>query len=518
MKIFCTASSDSYITDKIIDGNFRAEDANVGRASTLDLFKLWGETSLNGTGSLNELSRLLVKFDYQKIHEMTASEINLQGADFKAELKLFDIKAGSAVPTNFNVAVFPLSQSFDEGVGKDVVSFSDLDAVNFLTAAYSNGADAKWFLSGADQVGALGAASLDIFSTANFGDGQGIVATLATQKFVNGTEDLVVDITTMVSATIAGQMPNHGFRISFSGSDETDKKTRFVKRFASRHVADPLIRPRVEVSFDDSFQDNHANFFFDLSGSLFLNSYERSRGANLVSGSALTPITGTDSLFLKVKSGSFEYITSASQYSAGTIDANGEKFITGVYSASFAIPSNDSTVVNFSTTLAEMVERTGSIVFDTYWYSLDKQVGFHTGSINIKRLPRFSADFTPQKPNVHITNIHSEFRASDQVRLRIFGRDFNAEYKQAVRRPISLPPVIFDEVYYRVKDADSGRTVIDFGENNNVTRVSTDSQGMFFDFHMEVLPRGRVYEFEFLVINKGVRTITKDHGARFTVR
>ena len=64
MKIFCTASSDTYITDKIIDGNKRVDDANVGRSATLDLFKLWGETKLNNTGSLNELSRLLVKFDY----------------------------------------------------------------------------------------------------------------------------------------------------------------------------------------------------------------------------------------------------------------------------------------------------------------------------------------------------------------------------------------------------------------------------------------------------------------------
>ena len=59
MKIFCTASSDTYITDKIIEGRFRAEDANVGRAATLDLFKLWGETTLNGSGSLNEISRLI---------------------------------------------------------------------------------------------------------------------------------------------------------------------------------------------------------------------------------------------------------------------------------------------------------------------------------------------------------------------------------------------------------------------------------------------------------------------------
>ena len=43
MIIVCTASSDTYITDKIIDGNFRATDANAGQAATLDLFKLYNE-------------------------------------------------------------------------------------------------------------------------------------------------------------------------------------------------------------------------------------------------------------------------------------------------------------------------------------------------------------------------------------------------------------------------------------------------------------------------------------------
>ena len=60
MIIICTASSDTYITDKIINGNFRATDANVGQAATLDLFKLYDESTLNGSSSQTELSRALV--------------------------------------------------------------------------------------------------------------------------------------------------------------------------------------------------------------------------------------------------------------------------------------------------------------------------------------------------------------------------------------------------------------------------------------------------------------------------
>ena len=518
MKIFCTASSDTYITDKIIDGQIRVEDANVGRAGTLDLFKLWGETVINGSGSQDELSRLLIKFDYQKIHDLTSSKLDLNSTKFSAKMKLFDMKTGAAVPSNFNIVAFPLSQSFDEGSGRDVTSFGDLDTANYLTASVTNNTATMWNVSGANQVGTLGDASIDIISTANFNDGNGLGNIFGTQNFVQGTEDLSIDVTRVVSASIAGQMSNLGFRISFSGSDESDTKSRFVKRFASRHVSDPVIRPRIEVSFDDSLQDNHSNFFFDVTGSLFLNSFSRSGAANIVSGSGLTSITGSNCLLLKLKSGSFSYVTTASQGTMGTVDSASENFMTGVYFVDFAIPSNDTSLVSKDWTLANYIAQSGSIKFEEYWYSLDSTVGFHTGSITVKRASRFSANFTSQEPIIHTTNLSQEYNLKDQPRIRIFGRDLKNEQNLPVKVPISLSPTIFDEVYYRVRDIDNGRTIVDFGEIDNSTRVSTDSQGMFFDFHMDTLLSGRVYSFDFLVINRGARTIVRDPRAQFTVR
>jgi len=183
-----------------------------------------------------------------------------------------------------------------------------------------------------------------------------------------------------------------------------------------------------------------------------------------------------------------------------------------------AIPSNDASLVSKNWSLAKFVERSGSIVFEEYWYSLDGKVGFHTGSLKVDRPARFSANFTSQEPMIHITNASQEYRASDQPRLRIFGRDLKQEHNRPVRLPIQLAPVIFDKVYYRVRDLDSGRLIISFGEKDNSTRVSTDSEGMFFDFHMSILPAGRVYGFEFLIVNRGTRAIVKDSTARFTVR
>ena len=77
-----TASADTYITNKVIDNKFKATDANVGRAGTLDLFKLWDESSYISastriTSSVDELSRILIKFDYNEVSDLTSSSLDI---------------------------------------------------------------------------------------------------------------------------------------------------------------------------------------------------------------------------------------------------------------------------------------------------------------------------------------------------------------------------------------------------------------------------------------------------------
>ena len=138
MYLVLTASKDTYITNKIIDGKFRATDANVGRAGSIDLFKLYDESSLQGEDAPVEISRGLIKFDLERLKSLTGSVLDVTNSSFKCTLKLKNILGGHATPSNFRLAVFPLSKSFDEGVGRDVLSFNDIDGANFLTASYSN--------------------------------------------------------------------------------------------------------------------------------------------------------------------------------------------------------------------------------------------------------------------------------------------------------------------------------------------------------------------------------------------
>ena len=512
MLIIATASSDAYITDKIISSKFRAEDANTGRAGTLDLFKLYNETPLTGVNDLNEISRFFVKFDYSKLQSLTGSKLDLN-SNFKATLVLKNIGTGFTTPSNFFIRVLPLSKSFDEGRGRDVGSFSDLDATNFLTSSVNGSNPTLWFASGSNAKGTLGASNIDAIVSGNLLNGQGTVDLTKTQLFVNGNEDLRIDVTNLVSASLAGIITNHGFRFSFSDVEENDSQTRFVKRFASRHVADVLLRPRIEVAFNDTIIDDRQNFYFDLSGSLFLTSYEKSKLANIVSGSSLTSITGTNCFNIDFVTGNYTFTTNATQHSAGT----GKTFVTGVYSSSFAFPSNVTTLTDNTSSLAAHLATSGSVNFNVFWRSLDGTVGFHTSSLNVKKPQRAGSSFITRETAVKIINSQNTYSTNDIVRFQVFGRDVSAERFKPLKSSYHIPPVVYEFMYYRVLDSFSGKEIIPFETDVGGTRLSTDGKGMFFDFHMDVLPMGKTYEFEFMIVDRGQQYVIKDKQTKFSV-
>jgi len=510
-----SASKDCYITNKIIDNSFRATDANVGKGATLDLFKLYDESKVSGESNPTELSRLLLKFDLQPLRNLTSSVLDISNSSFKCSLKLFDVAGGQTLPSNFKVIVFPLSQSFDEGVGRDVVRYQDIDAANFITASVTStdgtSSATGWFVSGANKQGLLGSDDIDVISSGNLNDGSGLSFLYSEQTFPVGNENLNVDVTRVVSATLAGQIPDFGFRISFSGSQETDSKTRFVKRFASRDGNNTRIHPRIEVKYRDDIQDHHESFYFNLSGSLFLNHFSRGATANILSGSSLIGLSGTNCMSLMIKTGSFEKEISGSQHLYGAA-----LFASGVYSSSFAIDSFDTTAVTGSATLADFVRDSGSITFDVFWRSTDKSYTFHTGSLEVKSPNITGFDNTPNRLITSIQNVRSSYLKDKKVRIRFVAFD-DDEKVPASKLPYVRPSLVFTDAYYRIRDEYSNDVIIPFDTADKSTLMSTDSDGMYFDLYTDDLSIGRVYSIDVLINDLGADQIYERVGGTFRI-
>ena len=501
-----SASKDTYITNKIINNKFRATDANTGQAGTLDLFKLYAESTSGSDTSPTELSRLLLKFDISEVATMHNNNvINVGDSSFKAYLKLHDIYGGQTTPSNFKLICFPLSQSFDEGIGQDIVEFKDIDATNWITASVSNGTVSEWNQAGALASGSLGDENIDVIVNGTV-QGQGSpIALFGEQTFLAGDEDLYINVTNFVSASAKGLIDNHGFCIAYSGSYEKDQKTYFVKRFASRNTSNTAYHPKLIIKFNDSIIDDHENFEFDYSGSLYLNNFSKGVLTNIVSGSAATELSGADCMILKIQSGSFSKQFNVSQA------VRGDSRLTGIYSASFAISSFESELYNHA--LAS-----GSITFNEIWSNENETVTYLSSSLTINKNNRYALNFRENRLQVSMLNLRTRYKQDEIVKLRVYAQ--NADRSVVFRKtPFELPSEIFPNMFYRVRDFLSGDVIIPFDTDagDNSTKLSADSTGMYYDFYMSSLPRGRAYIFDFLIRQNGFDTVIKDAASKFIV-
>jgi len=500
-----SASNDTYITNKIINNSFRATDANVGDAGTLDLFKLYNENIISGEDYPKEYSRLLLKFPLGDISYMDQNkDIDISDPSFSCKIKLHDVYGGQTTPSKFKLILFPLSQSFTEGRGRDIVKFSDLDAVNFVTASIQNGEAILWNEQGANASGILGEENIDIIVSGTLDSSVGLVPLCVEQYFETGTEDLEMDVTKIVSGTLAGLIPDNGFLIAFSGSYQDNDKSYFVKRFASRNATVNASRPKLVVRFNDSIQDYHEDFIFNVTSSLYLLNYHHGNLSNILSGASGTELTGNDCLKLKIESGSFKKFFSVSQAKRG------RHSLAGIYSSSFSISSFESELYNEA-------NLTGSITFNEVWTNESETVTFLSSSLVVKRENRRTAN-TKNQNNLLITvlNVNDFYSQGERIKVRVFAEDRDRAITY-VKSPFEKKSQIFHEMYYRIKDVYDGKILIDFDTENNSTRLSTDSEGMFFDLYTDSLPKGRVYSFDFLIKRNGVNSIIKDVASKFKV-
>lgn len=501
--------TDTYITNKRIKRQEKTS-ANVGLAASIDLFVLYGVT-FSGSVPNHELSRALIKFDIDDLQEdFLAGKIDINNQSFNCTVNLFDVYGGQPTPDNFTLKLYPLAQSFQEGIGRDVVYFQDSDAANFLTASFVGSSPNLWILSGANQKGSLGSPNLDVYSSANFG--AGVVATSVTQSFVTGNEDLLLDVTMLVSATLAGQIPNYGYRISFDESNEDSVSTKFVKRFGSSNASDPYVRPRLIVKYDDSINSHESNFLFDVTGTLVLYNYVRGELRNFLSGSANTQVTGQDSMVVKLvtpvstSAGFINYEThiTASQHRIGSNN------VTGIYSATFALSSNNPF---FKTKIMQ----SGSINFTQVWTSADKTIPYFSGNLFVQPNVGTTGPSSPKRYSLNITNVNEEYASDDTARMRLFIFDYSNPIFKIVKTPVETPSVVLETVLFSIRDVMTNTILVPFDTTYYSTKLSSDSQGMYFDVWMSSLVPARSYAIDIMLIEGSKRTIYRNVGPTFRV-
>lgn len=482
------ADKDTYITDKIVKGS-RVTGSNVGDAGTLDLFKLYG-ASMSGTTPNVELSRILIHFDIESIRQLHEDKkIDVDDASFWCKIRLKDVYGGQSTPTNFTVQVFPLSASFEEGIGRDVTYYSDRDRCNWISSSYTS----AWFTPGCSKDTIATVPGDYITSSVS------LATTKLTQTFKTGEEDLIVDVTQLVSATVSGEIPDVGFRISFENVLEANNRSYFVKRFGSRTAFDESMRPRLTMGFDDSVSDDTQNLTFDSKCRLTLYNYYAGEQSNILSGSNLTEIKGDNCILLKlltdISGGQYELIFTGSQLSLGS---GSHCYLSGAYFADVTLPSSNAT-------LKSKLLISSSIVFTPVWSSLDKSVGYVTGSDVTAYPPTRSSSRPTSNYYVNVKDVKETYLPDEVTQFRVEIFDRNSPLIKVTKVPVELPGIVLKNVHYQVRNSNTGEIEIPFDHAKNSTKVSSDSAGMFFNFDVSSLIVGQAYIFDISIERNGVR-------------
>lgn len=491
------ADKDAYITNKVIRGE-RKNNSNTGGSGTLDLFKIYG-ASFSGSSPNTELSRILIHFDISSVKYLASQgKLDFGDSSFWCKLYLNDVYGGQTTPVNFDVSVFPLSSSFSEGVGKDITYFSDYDSCNWISSSMGE----TWGSEGCN---------LACFAT---GSGDYITSSISlpstevVQSFVDGSEDLIIDVTSIMSATLSGELPDSGLRISLKNTLENNNQTYFVKRFASRSAYSELKRPKMVFGFDDSVSDDTQNLTFDTNCKINLYNYAGGSLTDILSGSSLTTISGENCLLLKllteVSGGFYAAVVTGSQLKKG------QNAVDGVYSATVNLSSSDPI---FSSKLLQ----SSSIEFTPVWSSLDNTVGYLTGSKIYFKKPERKSSVDAKKFVITITDLKDSYDITEEqhVRVNIFDES-NPKIKLS-RLPVESPRSVIKSVFYQVRDAVSQEVVIPFDEVKNSTKVSSDSVGMFFVLDMSNLSRGRTYKIDVMISHNGTRSTFQDVSGIFKI-
>jgi hypothetical protein len=205
-----TASADNTITDAFrANLEFRGTGSNMGAADVLEAFYIVGQTS-GSAGLSSEKSRILIQFDMSQISADRLNEKIPASGSVSWHLRMYNTPHASTLPKNFKIVTKVVSGSWQEGSGLDMDEYTDqtseaIAGSNWVTKGLSTDGFSTWLTQGGDYAES------------------GLSPAVSSPTFVDGTEDLSIDVSDMVEDWVAGGAKAAGtFRCVEGGSVPAD--------------------------------------------------------------------------------------------------------------------------------------------------------------------------------------------------------------------------------------------------------------------------------------------------------
>ena len=461
------ATKDNTITNAFKDGlTTRGTGSNMGAADIVEIFSIYGQAS---TAS-SELSRALAEFDTTAVAAARTAETIPASGSVDFYLRMYDAEHIESTPRDFTLTIAAISQSWNEGTGLDTNNYTDLGASNWINTNTST----NWSVEGGD-----------------FLTGSGTTPLMHTSKsFEAGTEDLTVDVTTIVEEWLIGTTGSYGFGVFLTSSLETATESYYTKKFFARGSEYFHRRPVIEARWNDFEGDDSSNFYISSSrapaadnlNTIYMYNYVRGQLVNI-------PDIGTGLINLSVYSGSEGPTGSPlSLPGGGGVAAEGNTFVTGghvstgVYSASLAYTSSSITSL-----------------YPVWHNNFDTE--FFSGSAITVKSQEDASNYPIKDWVVNITNLKATYSTNETATFRLYVRpkNWNPNLYTVAQTQIETTPI--EKAYYKLNRVVDNFEVISYGtgsDNGAYTQLSYDADGNYFDLDMSMLQSGYSYQLSFL--------------------
>ena len=425
----------------------------------------------------------MIKFDLESFKKNWNIGGALAGSfiALKAELVLKDVTTGIAKPKDYSLELYSLVKSFDEGIGKDTIYFSDKDNSNFASLGDSITWEVAEYISDPDAVK---------LSTE---------AVIASDKTLKGDEDLVFNITDYVigelqkGTVLAPTLDDKGFLVKFPDSILYDQKSYFVKRLGSRHLINKQFVPQLRIKIDDATHNIPTNSFnkvryLDNAEDFYL--FNRSNG-KLQNFKVPGGFNVDTHLKMKISSRdkSIDFVTTtANNHTDSPVTNFKGEDLNGVRKASLS----DTELSRYNINISSKIKSNKlSAVITWFWDD-----GTDTHDITTENIEfEISETRNETKYENLITSIRiteNDLFANDGTNsVEVYFVDTKKEFN-AVKVPYELPSENLGDVYYQLYDIETGNILVDYDEAEVVANdLRADATKMFYD--------GEKYKFNLFV-------------------
>ncbi len=454
-----------------------------------------------------EESVLLVKADLPSNNEYFSYDIVKD--NIKIHLELHDITTSLSKPRDYSVEALPLTKDFNEGLGRDVYSLTDIDTANWIYCDYNGNTNEKIEWETAGEIGLIEGTDPNNCDLLTYIDGYNFKTDHACQTYISeGDENIIIDVTSIYEKYWDNNsMPDKGLAVKFTNEILWDDETYFAKRLGSRTLRNRHMRSCLKILIDDAsynipimqdlyFNENSKIFLYNKKGNKLKN-IQKLLAGQIVDISTGNNNDGVGDIRLKVESTVVDIdnnpIYSVSGWNVKQAkDIKGHDIIGTYYTDAF----NINTFIHSELNVWMFENNMTSMDFNFIWYRFDDDSVIYQETKTFYS-DTLTTDNTFKRLRASVKLYSPDLGMMDEIHkiaVTFFDIDGQYDYVKVKRK---LQGLDVGDVFYEVIDYDTNEVLIPATEEMNATKCLKEKDYYWFPFFNSAVFYGRRIQFIF---------------------